>query len=112
MDLNLTSAMLQKVKTRQGIPADNTESDTVITLMLEDAMQAIRLYCHRTVFPAALEYVARDIVNTAIAGDSLENVASIKRGDTQITYSTAITEDSFTPRQKHAMNSYRRLRIG
>ena len=40
-----------------------------------------------------------------------DDVASIKRGDTQINYKNTITKDSFTARQQDAMYRYRLVRV-
>lgn len=102
---------LKKIKVKQGIPDDNTENDEVIILMIQDTMQAICNYCHREPCPDKLEYLIREIVNKTIEFDNGGNIASVKRGDTQINYNTAITMDSFTDKQIKAMNGYRILRI-
>ena len=102
---------LQKIKIKQGIPADNTDSDAVLTLMIQDTMQAVCNYCHRESCPDGLEYLVREVVNKTIELDNSGNISSVKRGDTQINYNTSITLDSFTDKQIKAMNNYRILRI-
>lgn len=104
--------MLQKVKIKQQIAPEDTAQDTVIKLMLEDAMAAITDHCRRRSFPAQLEYVAREIVNQAIDRDNADNVSSIKRGDTQINYNTVISADDFTAKQIKAMARYKKMIIG
>lgn len=110
--LNLTETMLQKVKIRQGIPAENTQNDALIKLMLEDAMKTLMEYCHRRIFPEALEFIARALVCKAIDRDNADNVASIKRGDMQISYNTSISQEDLTETQKSILYGYRRIRIG
>lgn len=102
---------LKKIKLKQGIPEENTESDAVMNLMIQDTMQSICNYCHRGQCPDRLEYLVREIVNKTIALDNAGNVSAIKRGDTQINYDTTITIDGFTDKQIKAMNGFRMLRI-
>lgn len=102
---------LHKIKVKQGIPEGNTDSDEMILLMIHDVMQAVCNYCHREPCPEGLEYLVREMVNKTIELDNGGNIASVKRGDTQITYDTTITADSFTDKQIKAMNNYRRFII-
>lgn len=102
---------LRKIKLKQGIAEDNTENDELIRLMISDAVAAVCVYCHRKDFPPPLEYLVREIVCRTIEHDNAGNVASVKRGDTQISYSTSITADSYTDRQHAAMNAYRVFRV-
>ena len=88
-----TEGMLKKIKVRLGISPETTEHDEVLRLMLEDAVMMIRIFCNRDVFPVQLEYVARQIVVNAFYKENGDNVASIKRGDTQITYTDTISND-------------------
>lgn len=101
--------MLEKVKLRLGL--DGEENDPVLRLMLEDAMQAITLFCNRTVFPWQLEYVARQMVVGTYDRDNGDNVAAIKRGDTQITYANTITQDDMTQEQRDICCKFRRFRV-
>ena len=102
--------MLEKVKARIGIPADETANDAVLIQMLEDAVMSITLFCNRQVFPYQLEYIARQMVVNAFYKENGEHVASIKRGDTQITYAETITEDSMSQEQRDICCKFRRFR--
>lgn len=102
--------MLSKVKSRIEVGSD--ENDTILRQMIEDAVMAITLFCNRKVFPWQLEYIARQMVVNAFQRENGENVASIKRGDTQITYSNMITQDSMTQEQKDICCKFRRFRTG
>lgn len=102
---------LRKIKIKQGIPEENTDNDGTILLMINDAMDAICAYCHRKRCPDKLEYLVRELVNSTIASDNVGAVSSIKRGDTQITYSTSITAENCTDRQIKALNSFRIFKI-
>lgn len=104
--------MLKKVKVRLGISPEMTEHDGVLLLMLEDAVIMIRIFCNRDVFPVQLEYVARQVVINAFYKENGENVASIKRGDTQITYTETISRDDMTQEHRELCCKYRRLRTG
>lgn len=100
--------MLEKVKTR--ISVEGEENDPILRLMLADAVQAVTLFCNRTVFPPPLEYVARQMVANAYYRDNGNNVASIKRGDTQINYTSTITANDMTEEQRDMCCKFRRLR--
>lgn len=103
--------VLEQVKRILGLPAEGTENDKVLEVMLEDAKTAITLYCNRKSFPEALSGVAREMVQAAYLADNEGSVSSIKRGDVQISYNQVITTDSFTEKQKMLLNRYRKLRI-
>lgn len=101
--------MLEKVKIRVGVAGEG--NDPALRLMLEDAVQAITLFCNRTVFPWQLEYVARQMVVNAYYRDNGDNVAAIKRGDTQITYTSTITANDMTEEQRDMCCKFRRFRV-
>ena len=102
--------MLNKVKLRLGIDKDEVEHDEVLHLMLEDAIMVIKIFCNRDVFPDQLEYVARQMVINAFYKENGENVASIKRGDTQITYTETINRDDLSQEHRELCCKYRMLR--
>jgi len=102
---------LRKIKVKQGIPEENTDSDSTLLLMIHDAMDAVCAYCHTKACPDRLEYLVRELVNGTVASDNIGAVASIRRGDTQINYAAAITADSFSDRQLRAMNSFRIFKV-
>ena len=109
--------MLEKIKIRLvslGILKDmeDTSQDAVLSLMISDTTDAVLAYCHRKSLPAELEYLVRDIVVRTVRADNDGNVASIKRGDTQINYVSTITTDGFDSKDIAALNSFRVLRIG
>lgn len=106
-----TDETLRKIKIKQGIPEKNTDNDATLLLMLSDAMDAVCAYCHRKRCPDELEYLVRELVINALAADNVGSVASIRRGDTQISYNTSITTDSCTDRQIRALNSFRIMKI-
>ena len=101
--------MVSKVKIRIGV--DGVENDPVLRLMLEDAVMAITLFCNRQVFPWQLEYIARQMVVNAFERENGDNVAAIKRGDTQITYNNTITQDDMTQEEKDICCKFRRFRV-
>lgn len=104
--------MLKKIKLRLGIQAEETEHDEVLRLMLDDAVMVIRIFCNRDVFPMQLEYVARQMVVNAFYKENGENISSIKRGDTQITYTETISRDDMTQEHRELCCKYRVLRTG
>lgn len=104
--------MLGKIKLRLGLTEEETEHDKVLRLMLDDAVMVIRIFCNRDVFPVQLEYVARQMVVNAFYRENEDNVASIKRGDTQITYTTTINRDDLTQEHRELCCKYRVLRMG
>lgn len=101
--------ILKAVKQLAGIEADG--QDGVLQLMIEDASAAVRDYCNRKVCPPELSYVVREIVLDHYRMENGDDVASIKRGDTQINYQNTITKDNFTARQRDAMYRYRLVRV-
>lgn len=104
--------MLEKLKLRLEIGEGVTAHDAVLLQMLEDSVMAITLFCNRKTFPYQLEYVARQMVVNAFDRDNGDHVASIKRGDTQINYTTQITEDFLTQEQRDICCKFRRFRTG
>ncbi len=101
--------MLDKVKLMLGI--ETAVQDAVLQLMIDDAKAAVRDYCNRKDFPEPLEYIVRELVADAYNAENGGNVASVKRGDTQINYTTVITKSAFTDRQRSAMNRYKKIRM-
>ncbi len=104
--------MLRKIKLRLGLKEEDTEHDEVLRLMLEDAVMVIMVFCNRDVFPIQLEYVARQMVVNAFYKENGENVSSIKRGDTQITYTETISREDMTQEHRELCCKYRRMRTG
>lgn len=109
--------MLDKIKIRLaslGFLKDEGDisQDAVLLLMLDDAKEAVMTYCHRKDIPKGVEHVVRGLVVRAVQADNADNVSSIKRGDTQISYESAVTADSFTEKEIKVLNSFRRLRTG
>ncbi|MCM1121825.1 MAG: phage head-tail connector protein [Ruminococcus flavefaciens] len=104
--------MLYKIKLRLGLKGEDTEHDEVLRLMLEDAVMVIMVFCNRDVFPVQLEYVARQMVVNAFYKENGENISSIKRGDTQITYTETISREDMTQEHRDLCCKYRRIRIG
>lgn len=104
--------MLEKLKLRLEIGEGVAAHDAVLLQMLEDAVMAITLFCNRKSFPYQLEYIARQMAVNAFERDNGEHVSSIKRGDTQITYSSTITENSLTQEQRDICCKFRRFRAG
>ena len=103
---------LKKIKLRIGIGNEEAEHDEVLRLMLDDAVTVIKLFCNREIFPDQLEYVARQMVVNAFGKENGENVASIKRGDTQITYTETISREDLTQEHRDLCCKYRVMRTG
>ena len=101
--------ILEAVKRLAGI--ETNEQDGVLQLMIADASAAVRDYCNRKECPAELSYVVRELVLDHYRMENGDDVASIKRGDTQINYKNTITKDSFTARQQDPMYRYRLVRV-
>lgn len=110
MEAELT--MLEKIKKLLSIPLEETGKDDVLNIMISDAEDAIKGYCHIRQVPGQLDFIVRELVMNSFRNDNGGNVASIKRGDTQINYSTAITAESFMDRHLKVLNGYRKLRTG
>lgn len=101
--------MLQDIKIL--IDIEDSRSDAILNIMIKDAIQVILNYCHIKNLPPALEHAAREIVINQFKVDNDGNVASIKRGDTQITYSGSISTEILTEKQKSSLNAYRKWRM-
>lgn len=101
--------MLEKIKIILGIDENNTESDIILNLMIEDTTTAILNYCNIKQLPEQLEYVVRQIVVDSFNNEAGNNVASIKRGDTQITYATPIDINQFNQKQLSSLNRFRKI---
>lgn len=103
--------MLEKIKIMTGLKEMET-NDEVLQIMIDDATDAVLNYCHRKELPKKLEWVVRELVINKIADDNEGNISSIKRGDTQINYTSPISTADFSIKQISSMNEYRKLRIG
>lgn len=101
--------MLEKVKIMLGIKQNDTSCDDVLNLMLEDAATAVLNYCRIKKLPKELEAVVREIVANKHKSIEVDNVESVKRGDTEVTYSEAIGIKDFTDIQKASLNRFRRI---
>lgn len=99
--------MLEKLKLILGI--EDEQTDEILLLMIEDAITAVLNYCHIKVLPPQLEYVVRELIINNFKLEAGDSIASIKRGDTQITYTNTINPNSFTDKHIGAMNSFRRI---
>ncbi|MFG6336321.1 MAG: phage head-tail connector protein [Lachnospiraceae bacterium] len=104
--------ILGKIKLRLGIAEEETEHDAVLRLMLDDAIMVISIFCNRDVFPIQLEYIARQMVVNAFYKENKDNVSSIKRGDTQITYTETISREDLTQEHRDLCCKYRVMRTG
>lgn len=54
--------MLEKLKLILGIKLDDESEDSLLTLMLEDAVQDVLTWTNRTDLPLSLESVVRQVV--------------------------------------------------
>lgn len=101
--------MLPAIKTLLGL--ETSEQDAVLQIMIEDARSAVRDYCNRKECPEALDYVVRQLVINSFTENNEGQIASVRRGDTQISYAQPITKGSFTELQRNAMNRYKMIRM-
>lgn len=101
--------MLAAVKTLLGITTE--DQDAVLQLMIDDAKAAVRDYCHRKDCPEQLDHVVRELVIDAYTESTEGRIESVRSGDTQISYCSTITGNSFTERQRSVMNRYRKIRF-
>lgn len=99
--------MLDAVKTLLDIKTD--VHDDKLEIMIRDAEQTVLAYCHIDRIPKPLETVVRQLVMTNYRQLCGDNVESVKRGDTQITYMGAISADVLTDKHKTLMNSFRKV---
>lgn len=101
--------MLAEVKALLGIGSD--AEDAVLQIMIEDARSAVRDYCNRKDCPEQLDYVVRELVITSFLSNNEGNVASVKRGDTQISYANPITAAAFSEKQRAVLARYKKIRL-
>lgn len=101
--------MLTAVKTLLGLTSD--AEDTVLQIMIDDARSAVRDYCNRNECPEQLDYVVRELVITSFLSNNEGNVASVKRGDTQISYVNPITTAAFSEKQRSVLARYKKIRM-
>lgn len=101
--------MLEKVKLMLGIKSNDTSYDDILNLMIEDTTTAVLNYCRIRKLPKELESTVREIVVNKYKSIEIDNVESVKRGDTEVTYSEAIGVKDFTDIQKASLNRFRRF---
>lgn len=99
--------MLIKIRLLLGIT--NTDNDLILEWMLKDAIQAVLDYCHLKSLPKELETFVIGLVIRYFNAQNDGSIASIKRGDTTISYTDPITISDFTNKDKTRLNAYRRF---
>ncbi|MCL2463260.1 MAG: phage head-tail connector protein [Defluviitaleaceae bacterium] len=99
--------LLRDIKVQLGITG--AEADDVLTLMIRDAIRAALDYCHVKRLPAEAGYIIREMVIGRFRADNGENIDSVRRGDTQVTYHSTIDVNAFSERQRSGLNAYRRI---
>lgn len=99
---------LEAVKLMLGIH-QTSEQDIELQLMIEDAKASVRDYCNRRDFPEGAEYIVRELVIGKVKAEN--DVASIKMGDTEISYISPISPSSFSSKQMAALSRYKKIRM-
>ena len=87
--------MLDKIKTLLGISSEDTSKDELLSLYLDMTKQKIFNYCSITEIPLEMELIVVEMVVREFKLKDSQNVQSIKRGDTQISYSESGSVDIF-----------------
>lgn len=103
--------MLDEIKLFLTIDEEDTSQDDLLFLIIEEVEQFILDYCNIRKLPDKLKYIVKQLVISrfkTITEDN--NVASIKRGDTQITYNTSVDMNSFTKEQISILNKFRKVK--
>ncbi len=107
---------LRKAKILLGIK-DNSKNE-LLSFIFESVEQKILNYCNREDFPKELEFILIEIVCDQYKQSDTDGgkVASVKRGDTQITYQqsnfNALTGSGgadFIKNYKTQLNRYRKV---
>ncbi len=99
---------LDKVKLILGIK-DSSKND-LLNYFIESTEQKILNYCNREDFPRDLDNVLVEIVVDQYRQSNSGKVASVKRGDTQITYQNSNTGGAdFIKNYKAELNRYRKV---
>lgn len=96
-------AQLDKVKTRLGISDSN--QDTTLTQMLEDAAAEILDYCNRDILPTKAEGLQRELAITYYNRQGSEGESSRSEGGISVSYSTEIPDNI-----RSRLNAFRRLK--
>lgn len=103
--------MLDEIKLFLSIDKEDTSKDSLLQLLIEDAECFILNYCNIKKLPDRLTYVVKQIVADKFKSITQDNnVASIKRGDTQITYNITTDINSFTKNQISILNKFRKIK--
>lgn len=103
--------MLETIKLILGIAENDISLDNILNLMIEDTTTAVLNYCNINKLPEQLKYIIREIVINKFKEGQENNIQSIKRGDTQITYTSPIDINCFTDKQRYALNRFRKITI-
>jgi hypothetical protein len=88
---------------------NNEDSDPVLEWMLKDTIQAILDYCRISKLPKQLEGFVKSLVMRQFNFENGDNINSIKRGDTTVSYGCTIGIEDFTDKDKRRLNAYRRF---
>lgn len=85
------------------------DASPMLEWILKDAIQAVLDYCHLSVLPEALKTFVVLLVVRKFNAENSGNIASIKRGDTSISYNEPLSTSEFTPLEISRLNAYRRF---
>lgn len=108
-----------KLKPLLGIALDNKEQDFALNFLLANVKETILNYCNLKTLPAGLENTAYRMAidtyrNEQIGKGEMDNrVASIKEGDTTVSFSGSNFDSTYTSsllkNYQYQLNKYRRI---
>jgi len=99
--------LLANFKKILGIDGD--DNDFMLGWILRDSIQAVLDYCRIKRLPQTLYDFVLGIATRQFNFDNGGAVASIKRGDTTVSYGGTIGIEDFTSKDQRRLNAYRRF---
>lgn len=99
------NSILENVKIRLGVPADDGQYDSLLILQIEDAKSFFKDYCKRNDIPLQAQSIIERLV--VALRESHGVIQSEKIGDTSTTYFESIISDDL----KKQLNRYRRILV-
>ena len=78
---------LERIKVILGLDLEDTSEDTLLTILLENAISTICVYLNVGTFPASLEFIAQELAVARYRKIGAEGISTEKIDDISTTYS-------------------------
>lgn len=108
-----TSELVNQIKTRLGIKAEDTSSDELLLSYLSEAQYKVKNYCNRKAIPPQLDLtvisIAVDLYNFKNPSNRL--VTEEKQGSRTLKYAGKNDADTIVSSYAAELNRYRRARV-